>query len=124
MKLSIRSRAQEFLRLHEQEKKAEVVLNRIQEELDVLYLEPFKTLGIHCNASYILSGLLKEPDSIFLSSTGLLRVKGTGMYFSNDTMANHIGRIFKHFKETGLLVKAKKGFKLNPALKGLVKEIA
>jgi len=121
--LSKSRRAKEYTDYYRIIQDKEEELEEIQSKLDTLYLEPFKTLGIHANASYVLGGILRNPDMIYHSSTSLLLSGGYGMMFSHETLTQHIRKIFKHFKETGLLIKTVSGgFKLNPILKGLVKE--
>jgi len=126
--MSKSSNIQEYVRLSKEIAKREKALKAFYTKRSDLALKPFKTMGIYTNASYILSGLLKNPTQVYWYSRHLLQVKGSGMYFSDDTMACHTAKIFKHFKDIKFLVKVKSGgdasaFELNPALKDLcVKE--
>lgn len=117
------SRAQRAQSLYKAAQTMEKQLDVLNHDMHSLYLQPFKTWGVFSNASYVLSGVLKNPDAVFKRAGDLHSVKGDCLMFSAESMARHVGRIFKHFKEVGFLVKVRSGgYKLNPLLKGLVQE--
>jgi len=104
-KMTSKIRTQLYIKLSKEISKQEKVLDALYTERYNLALEPFKTMGISSNATYILSGILKDPDQVFYSSYDLCFVKGDGMYFSDETKTKHAPRIFKHLKEIKFLVK-------------------
>lgn len=91
--------------------------------LDRLLFEPFTTVGIYMNATYILKAMKKNPELTYLSAYSLFN-KGSGMYFSEQSMRSHLPKIFRHFKNIKLLVKVrnKNEYVLNPYFKKLLEE--
>ena len=123
MLLTKAQRAQSYISLYKAAQTLEKKLEVLNQRMHGLYLQPFKTWALFSNASYILSGVLKNPDTVFKTSWNLRGVKGDCLMFSDESMDRHIGRIFKHLKDVGVLVKVRSGgYRLNPLLKGLVKE--
>ena len=117
MKKSDVTRAQEYLKVYKRLMVAETAVSLLQKILNEIYLAPFKTNGTYFNASFALSAILKEPEHVFRSSSDLWSLKDGGFKWSDETYQKHLPKIFKHFKETGFLVKKGLGWQLNPLLR-------
>jgi DNA-binding response OmpR family regulator len=121
--LSKSQRAQSYISIYEAAQTMEKQLDVLHQDMDSIYMEPFKTWASSSNAQHIMSGVLKNPDVVFKTSRALQGVKGDCLMWSEETMTKHIGKIFKHFKEVGFLVKVRSGgYRLNPLLKDLKKK--
>jgi len=117
-KLAVQNNIKEYFRLKKQIERQEKKLSIIRNQQDDIFLEPFKTRGIFTNASYILQGMFEDKEIKYTSASSLFRKGSGGMYWSDETMRRHLPKIFKHFKEVGILVKNKKGYwELHPQIK-------
>ena len=119
-------RARQFISYKLLENKKEAELDKIREEISLLYESRYKKMGISWDAGSAITAVLEHPDTVFYSVNNLFGLPSTTMKFSQSSYVNHLPRIFKNMKLDGFLVFNKKasGWVLHPEIKKNLTAIA